>query len=115
MNNKTHNIGGNDQDVSQDYEPPIMPSDQEFLLRWVSRFYELYMDGRKNDKAPINYIDYFKAKLFLSKEIEAIRQTIKEERAEAVKEVVEYLEKNFKDKRLDRIVVSIEEIKKILK
>lgn len=44
------------------------------LTKSLDRFYALYREGRKNEKAPISYIDYFKARHFLLNEIEKVRK-----------------------------------------
>lgn len=44
---------------------------------WMDNFYKLYQNGTKKEKAPLGYIDYFKAREFVLKE-----------REQAVKEVI---------------------------
>lgn len=43
-------------------------------LKELDKFYDLYLDGRLQHKAPHSYIDYFKARKFLLDEIDKIRE-----------------------------------------
>lgn len=40
---------------------------------WIDRFYALYEEGRKKEKAPVGYIDYFKVREFILKEIDSLK------------------------------------------
>lgn len=48
---------------------------EEFELM-SDRFYSLYKKGRKEEKAPISYIDYFKARHFLFKEVNKAKDAL---------------------------------------
>jgi hypothetical protein len=56
--------------------------DQEFREEnkndWISEYFELYKKGRQN-KSPIDYIDYYESRHFILKLLEADRKIQKEE------------------------------------
>ena len=54
----------------------------------LDRFYALYLEGRKKEKAPQSYIDYFKASKFLLDEIDQTRK-------EVALKTLEEVEKSF--------------------
>lgn len=57
---------------------------------WLERFYNLYEYGRKKEKAPQNFIDYFKARGFLYEEIQKTKE-------ETIKEVIEKIDGMYKE------------------
>jgi len=81
--------------------------------KWTERFYALYRDGRKNHKAPQDYIDYFKAREFLSNEITQAKQQTREEFKEEIKNNIGFLRQWLNEKPTDRLVKN-EDIEKWL-
>lgn len=51
-------------------KPENKSTNEEFSKEtFLNRFYNLYENGRKQKKAPQNYIDYFEARNFLFNEV----------------------------------------------
>ena len=42
-------------------------------MKWIDRFFALYEEGRKKENAPRGYIDYFKAREFILKELDSLK------------------------------------------
>jgi hypothetical protein len=79
-----------------------MQKDYTKIDDMFARFYELYLEGRKN-KAPESYIDYFKARNFLLNEISLSEQSLLE-RVE--KEIQDYFTRmiNINDGKLPYVI-----------
>jgi len=52
---------------------------KQFIEKKLEEFYKLYEDERKNNNAPITYIDFFKARFFLSTAIKEANENMWEE------------------------------------
>lgn len=54
----------------------------------LDRFYKLYREGRIKEKAPISYIDFFKARKFLLDEITLASNRAVEKERESIKDMI---------------------------
>ena len=67
--------------------------DQEFREEnkndWISEYFELYKKGRQN-KSPIDYIDYYESRHFILKLLEADRKIQKEEVLKSIDLMIEH-------------------------